>query len=58
MPGPAIAAVLAIGNTVYKSVKAYNKAKKLKAKHDKLVAANVKAQKKMEKKLFIPKKDK
>ncbi len=55
MAAPVVAAVLAIGNTVYKTVKAYNKAKKLKAKHDKAVKANVKAQKGFDKKLGIPK---
>ncbi len=53
MPLPAAAAVLAIGSTVYKTVKAYNKAKKLKAKHDKAVKDNVKAQKGFTDKLGI-----
>ncbi len=46
------AAVLRIGNKVYKSVKSYNKAKKkaveAKKKHDAFVKKNVEAQKKFE----------
>lgn len=49
-------AVLKVGNTIYKSVKEYNKAKKkaaeAKKKHDAFVKKNVAAQKKFEKDMF------